>query len=120
MRIPVGKSPRAIGIDADRFTDTIYIANSKDDTVSVIDQDANKVVVGVTFNITPDNAGHIECDKDNKLFAPLAQQFYLWSGSQCTAIPNQGFEFVSWQKNLGGNSSQVIQVSPPSQFLDSI
>jgi YVTN family beta-propeller protein len=118
--IPVGKEPIAIGIDEDPNTDTVYVANSMDDTLSVIDQAANKTVVGVTFNISPANAGHIECDKDKKLFAPLAQQFYLWSGSTCTAIPNQGFEFVSWQKNPNRNSSQLIQVSPPSQFFDSV
>ena len=71
-----------------------------DGTVSVIDGKANKVVAGVIFNVKPFNAGHIECDSDkDKLIAPVVQQFYLWSGSECTAKPNQGFDFVSWEEN---------------------
>jgi hypothetical protein len=65
--------------------------------MSLIDAEANKVVAKVMFNIQPPNAGHIECDKD-KLIAPTAQQFYIWSGSECTAKPNQGFEFVSGRR----------------------
>ena len=42
------------------------------------------------------------------------------SGSECTAKPNQGFEFVSWQENLGGNSTQLIKFSSPPSIWDSI
>jgi len=35
-------------------------------------------------------------------------------------IPNQGYEFVSWQEKLVGKSTQLLQVSAPSSFLDSI
>ena len=91
-------------------TNTIYVANFNDDSVSVIDGNANKVVTNVMFNTEPFNAGHIECDKD-KSIAPTAQQFYIWSGSECTAKPNQGFEFVSWQENLAGNSTQLLNFS---------
>ena len=63
--------------------------------------------------------GHIEC-YDDKVIAPTAKQFYLWSGSQCTAKPNQGFDFVSWQENLGRNSTQLISVAGPPSFFDSI
>ena len=73
----------------------------------------------VMFSTEPFNAGHIECDKD-KLIARVAQQFYIWSGSECTAKPNQGFEFVSWQENLGGNSTQLIKFSSPPSIWDSI
>jgi YVTN family beta-propeller protein len=115
--IKVGSGPSDIGVML--RTNTIYVANSIDDTVSVIDGVANKVIAGVTFNIEPFNAGHIECDKD-KLIAPIEQQFYLWPGSECIAKPNQGFEFVSWQENLGGNSTQLIKFSPPPSISDSI
>lgn len=41
------------------------------------------------------------------------------SGAQCTAIPNSGFEFSSWEENLGDNSTQPISIWRPS-YLDSI
>ena len=50
----------------------------------------------------------------------MVQQFYIWSGSECKAKPNQGFDFVSWQENLGGNSSQVIKFASPSPFFEPI
>ncbi len=115
--IKVGKGPSAIGVDPN--THTVYVANHDDGTVSVIDGIANKVVAKVVFNIQPMNAGHIECNND-KLIAPSIQEFYIWDGSQCTAKPNQGFEFVSWQENLVGNSTQLIKFSPPPSFLRSI
>src|SRR6476661_1159837 len=115
--IPVGKGPGDIGVNSD--TNTIYVANNWDNSVSVIDGKANKVVAKVTFSTEPFNGGRIECDKD-KLTAQLGQQFYIYSGSQCTAKPNQGFEFVSWQENLGGNSTQLLKFSSPSSIVDSI
>ncbi len=77
------------------------------------------MVAKVIFNIEPFNAGHIECDKE-KLIVPVAEEFYMWPGSQCTAKPNQGFEFVSWQENLGRNSTQLISFVRPPSIVDSI
>ncbi|MGA9218329.1 MAG: YncE family protein, partial [Nitrososphaeraceae archaeon] len=115
--IPVGKGPGDIGVNSD--TNTIYVANNWDNSVSVIDGKANKVVAKVTFSTEPFNGGRIECDKD-KLTAPIGEPFYVYSGSQCTAKSNQGFEFVSWQENLGGNSTQLLKFSSPSNIVDSI
>jgi len=116
-RIPVGKGPNVIGVNWD--TNTIYVANNWDNSVTVIDGKANKVIAQVTFNTEPFNGGRIECDKD-KLTAPLARQFYVYSGTLCTAKPNQGFEFVSWQENLGGNSTQLLKFSSPPNIGDTI
>ena len=116
-RILVGKGPNAIGVNWD--TNTIYVANNWDNAINVIDGKANKVLAQVTFNTEPFNGGRIECDKD-KLTAPLGQQFYVYSGTLCTAKPNQGFEFVSWQENLGGNSTQLLKFSSTSNIVDSI
>jgi DNA-binding beta-propeller fold protein YncE len=69
MDIPVGKAPTAIGFNY--FTNTIYVANEFDNTVSVIDSEANKVVAGAMFDIKPLDTGYIECDK---LIAPMTQQ----------------------------------------------
>jgi YVTN family beta-propeller protein len=115
--IPVGIRPSAIGVN--ELTNTIYVANAGEGTVSVIDGLTNKVVTGVTLNVVPFNSGSIECDTV-KSPSPLLQQFYLYSGANCTAKPNQGFEFVSWQENLKGNSTQLLQVAPASSISDSI
>jgi YVTN family beta-propeller protein len=115
--IPVGKIPSAIGVN--EFTNTIYVVNTAGGTVSVIDSKSNKVVTRVMFNVEPFNSGHIECD-NVKSPSPLLQQFYLYSGAKCTAKPNPGFEFVSWQENLNGNSTQLLQLAPAPSILDSI
>ena len=72
------------------------------------------------FSTEPFNSGHIECDKDEKLIVPIAQTFYLFAGSECTAKPNQGFEFVSWQENLNGNSTRLIKLASLPSIFDSI
>jgi YVTN family beta-propeller protein len=115
--IPVGDNPSAIAINQN--TRTVYIAKSGDDSLSIIDDTAKKVVTQVMFNVEPFNSGHIECDID-KLIAPLSKQFYLYDGDKCIAKPNSGFEFVSWQKNLKGNSTQMLNVAPAPSILDSI
>lgn len=46
--------------------------------------------------------------------------FYVWSGAECIAKPNKGFEFLSWEENLKNNSTQVLKVSPSASILDSI
>jgi YVTN family beta-propeller protein len=115
--IKVGGGPNAISVE--QFGHILYVTNSFDNTVSVIDEATNNVVAAVTFTVNPFNAGHIECGKD-RLIAPVVQQFYIWSGSECKAKPNQGFDFVSWQENLGGNSSRVLQFASPSPFFEPI
>ena len=117
-RIAVGHGPSAIGVDP--YTHTLYVTNFNDNSVSLIDEESEKVVTGVTFSIDPFNSGHIECDKDKKIIVPIKQLFYLWAGSECIAKPFQGFEFVSWQENLQGNSTQFLNFSPPSSTWDSV
>jgi hypothetical protein len=79
----------------------------------------NKVVAGTMFKTEPFNEGYIECG-ENKLKARLAQQIYVSSGTDCTAKPYAGFEFVSWQENLGRNATQLISILPPPSILDSV
>ena len=74
-------------------------------------------MLGVAFNAQPLNAGNIECGKDKPV--PIVQQFYMYPGSKCTAKPNQGYEFVSWQENLGGNSTQILESSTPNTWISS-
>jgi YVTN family beta-propeller protein len=114
--IIVGDSPSAIAVD--EFTDTVYVANAGSNSVSVIDSAANKVVAGIILHVSPFNSGYIVCD-DLTTPSPTAQYFYVYSGAECTAKPNGGFEFVSWEENLGGNSTQLIKLSRPASTLDS-
>jgi YVTN family beta-propeller protein len=107
--IVVGDGPRAIGIND--YANTIYVANERSNGISVIDGVDNKVVAGITFDINPFDSGYIKCDE---FISPLSQYFYMWSGTNCIAIPNQGFEFVSWQENLIDNATQFIQYSSSS------
>ncbi len=106
-----------IGLGIDINANTIYVANSDDNSVSVIDGENNKLVAGITFQVNPFGAGHIEC---NRTIAPLLQQIYLYSEDKCIARPNSGFEFASWHENLSGNSTRILQVSSPTSFLDFI
>ena len=62
----------------------------------------------------------LKIDKDKKIIVPIKQLFYLWVGSESIAKPFQGFEFVSWQENLKGNSTQFLNFSPPSSTWDSV
>ena len=41
----------------------VYVANEGSNTVSTIDGSTDTVMVGVIFNISPANSGHIRCDK---------------------------------------------------------
>lgn len=98
--IPVGDRPGAI--DYNPFADTVYVANSGSDTVSVIDHFANEVVAGIVFQVSPFNSGYIVCDdptttSPNDLTppSPIRQYIYVYTGTQCTAKPNPGFEFAS-------------------------
>ena len=98
-----------------------YVANTGENSVSVIDGAGNKVVARVMLNIKPFNSGLVVCDNTTdkgKLNAPLQQEFYVYSGSGCTAKPYPGFDFVSWEENLGKNSTQLINTTTPSSDLD--
>ena len=73
------------------------------------------MVVGITFNVKPVDSGQIQCGEQ---IAPIAQRFYIESGSECIAKPKQGFGFVNWQENLRGNSSKLLQES--ASFFDHV
>ena len=108
---------RPYAIASNYVTNTVYIANSGSGSVSVIDSLANKVVAGIILHVSPFNSGYIECDR---LISPISQYFYVWSGAECIAKPNKGFEFLSWEENLENNSTRVLQVSPSASPLDAI
>ncbi len=115
--ITVGEFPAAIGVDV--ANKAVYIANSGSNTVSVIDGTANKVVAGITFQINPLNSGYILCD-GLTIPSPTEQYVYVYYDDECIAKPNKGFEFVSWEENLGANSTQLIKAAHSLVPLDSI
>jgi YVTN family beta-propeller protein len=114
--IPVGDNPRAIS--ANSKTDTLYVANRDSGSISVIDGIANKVVAGITFQVNPFNSGYVLCEGLTTP-SPIRQYVYVDSGTECTAKPSSGFEFVSWEENLSGNSTQLIKLSRPASSWDS-
>ena len=116
--IQVGDAPSDIGVN--ERTNTIYVANGYDSSISVIDGVSNTVLSKIIFNTIPSYGGHIECDTP-EIIVPIKQEFYIHAFTECIAKPNQGFEFwSSWEEYLDGNSTQLLQVSPPPSFLNSI
>ncbi|MGH9980320.1 MAG: YncE family protein, partial [Nitrososphaeraceae archaeon] len=104
--IPVGNSPSAIGIN--ERTNSVYVSNLFSNGVSVIDGVNNTLVARILVNVNPFNAGFIECDE---LKTPTNQYVYVWSGAECIAKQNKGFEFQSWEENLNNNSTLIIKGS---------
>ena len=118
--IHVGKTPEAIAVNPNE--NTIYVANfGLGGSVTVIDGTSNKVAAGLTLNINPTDSGQIVCNKN--IQAPTNQYLYIGLETQCTALPNKGFEFTSWLEDSGHNSMKTINVStvsdsPLNSFLD--
>jgi YVTN family beta-propeller protein len=108
--ITVGEAPTAIG----SFWDSIYVANSGSNTLSVIDPSNDEVVAGVTFHIEPFRGGQIIC---NGLDTPINSHFYVASETECVAKPNNGYEFDSWVETLDGTSTRTINASTTSDWL---
>ncbi len=113
--IPVGDGPSNIFVQ--EFRNAIYVTNRDSDGISVIDGVSNKVVGRVSFDLSPSLSGYIECGNN---IARLEKSFYLDSGITCKAIPNKGFEFLSWEQNIGSNATQLVNVSKPATALESI
>ena len=119
--LTVGDDPSFVGVygweyimEDDTFEGTVYVANFESDTVSVIDHSTNEVVAGVTLGINPFSGGQIICDG---LDAPINRYFYVSSGTECVAKPNNGYEFASWVETFDGNSSRTIIASTTSHWL---
>jgi YVTN family beta-propeller protein len=91
--IPVGTSPTSLFVNFDKGG--IYVTNAGSDSISLIDVVNDKVVGRFSFDVLPLRSGNIEC---GNITAPLNRPFYLDAGIACKAIPNKGFEFLSWEK----------------------
>jgi YVTN family beta-propeller protein len=111
--IKIGGHPNFIHQDGN----TIYVAKSDSDSISLIDVRTAKIVAGITVRVNPLNSGYVECDE---VIPPTGQYFYLYSGTNCIAKQNKGFEFLSWEEYITNNSTQVLKVSSPNSELESI
>src|SRR5919198_942418 len=106
--ITVGQLPSSIAVDD--IIHKAYVIGAFSGAVSVIDGNNNT---------NPSNSGHITCDSievTTNLFA------YIGSGTQCTAVPNKGFQFSSWLEQLGMKSSRTVTTSTisPNPLVDLI
>jgi YVTN family beta-propeller protein len=108
--VNVGESPVSIAVN-DYDDNIAYVASRDSNTVSVIYGPSQKVQAGVSFDINPFHAGHIECDN---ITVPTNQYFYVDFRTQCEAKANKGFQFSNWIENLGSNSSRTINASIPT------
>jgi YVTN family beta-propeller protein len=52
--IKVGTNPKALSVDAS--TNTIYVVNYADNTVSIVDRKANKIIVAIPVGLHPSAA----------------------------------------------------------------
>ncbi|HEU5120420.1 MAG TPA: YncE family protein, partial [Candidatus Nitrosocosmicus sp.] len=111
--ITVGKGPFKMYYDTLR--NAIYNLNHDSNSISLIDGTSDTVVGRVSFDIHPPRSGNIEC---SDVVTPLEKSFYLDSGSNCKAIPNKGYEFLSWEENIDLNATQIINTSKPATAIE--
>lgn len=107
LDINVGDNPYDIAIN--QRLEKVYVINKDSDSISVIDPISDELVGGVLFNINPLNSGSIRCGINSTL-APVSQYFFLRPNTDCVANPNRGFEFLSWEQNIGDNSTQLVTI----------
>jgi YVTN family beta-propeller protein len=95
--VMVDSYPSSIAINPE--TNTVYVANYDSKTLSVINGSSNEMIVGVSFDINPPNAGYIECN-DNKVSDNEHITYPIGTELKCKSISNDGFRFTSWSSNL--------------------
>ena len=96
------------------YLDALYAFGENSDGIYVIDMIKDELVAGVILNVFPENAGSILCPN---VSPPLNQFMYVYSNTTCVAIPNKGFEFVSWNENLDNNSTRTLKTSTNDNYL---
>jgi YVTN family beta-propeller protein len=96
------------------YLDALYVFGENTDGIYVIDMIKDELVAGVVLNVFPKNAGSIMCPDVNP---PLNQFIYVHSTTKCVAIPNKGFEFLSWNEILNNNSTRTLMTSQNNNFI---
>ena len=93
-------------VDNNQDTNMTYVTNTGSITVSVIDSNANNLLVGLTVKNNPPNQGEITCAdaknrNDNHTFSKSSQYIRVTYGTEfeCTASPKIGYSFDFWDTN---------------------
>ena len=93
-------------VDNNQDTNMTYVTNTGSSTVSVIDSNANNLLVGLTVKNNPPNQGEITCAdaknrNDNHTFSKSSQYIRVTYGTEfeCTASPKIGYSFDFWDTN---------------------
>jgi YVTN family beta-propeller protein len=116
--IRVGEYPRGIAVNPN--TNMIYATNQHSNTVSVIDGVKYGILVGVTFDVSPNNAGNIYCNRQK--ITNNSTLLYISNRTlTCEAKANGIFPptwFTSWSGDLASliNPNQDQIMFKPSQF----
>ena len=98
--IAIGNAPNDISVN--RKLNIIYVSNEKSGSVSVIDGSFDKLMVGVTFNVNPPSAGHIQCNDEKNNVTPISQQTTLreFPTKHCVSLnPTKALSLVTGLKN---------------------
>jgi hypothetical protein len=88
-----------------------YRGTGTSGTVTAVYEKTRNVIAGISVNVKPFHGGRIVC---NDLTAPTNLYFYVDFKAQCAAVPNKGFQFATWEQNLGDNSSRTVSTSEVS------
>ena len=87
-------------------TNLIYITNTVSNGVMVIDGKTDSVVVQLSVEIKPENAGTIECN-NSKL---PSQSFWLYpinTEIKCIAHASRGYSFDFWSNMISDNKNPI-------------
>ena len=57
---------------------------------------------------------NVQANLGNKLTLPTNQYLYVDYRAHCTAVSSKGYQFNSWNENLGNNSTRTVSAFTPS------
>jgi hypothetical protein len=76
-----------------------------DGSISIIDGKSNNLIAGITFSISPPNAGEIYCNKQR--ISKNYTEYGIGTAVECEAKANPGFAFSSWSGDITPYSSNI-------------
>jgi YVTN family beta-propeller protein len=104
--LQVGRYPDAIYLNP--TNEIVYVINLGSNTISQIRD--KSLLSGITFNIDPQNSGHLYCNEKQILGKDYIRYAYD-SRIECTALPNPEFKFKTWSADLKLNSESNPQTT---------
>jgi YVTN family beta-propeller protein len=111
----LGLWPGGMAINSN--SSSVYVTNTESDTLSIIDTESNRVIVGVNFKIIPPHSGNIICD--GQIVSDKYERYTAGTNILCEAKGNAGFLFSSWNSNfksVNDHSTNTIFDSLVSSF----